>query len=76
MTNISILPLIFLKIIFFFFCCILLQVLMEATPDYLHYTEVMNIFLQIDGVEHVHNLRIWALSINKCALSAHLAIRK
>lgn len=52
------------------------QVLMEGTPNYLHYAEVMNVFLQIEGVERVHNLRIWALSINKVALSAHLAVSK
>ncbi|XP_023170791.2 uncharacterized protein LOC111599386 [Drosophila hydei] len=53
-----------------------LMVLMEATPDYMDYGEVQRTFLSIEGVEHVHNLRIWALSINKIALSAHLAIRK
>ena len=31
--------------------------------------------MQIDGVVKVHNLRIWALSLDKPALSAHLAIR-
>ncbi|XP_037708780.1 zinc transporter 2 isoform X4 [Drosophila subpulchrella] len=51
-----------------------LMVLMEATPDYLDYEEVKRTFLSIPGVEHVHNLRIWALSVNKVALSAHLAI--
>ncbi|XP_026844613.1 uncharacterized protein LOC113565754 [Drosophila persimilis] len=53
-----------------------LMVLMEATPDYMDYDEVQRAFLSIEGVEHVHNLRIWALSINKVALSAHLAIKK
>ncbi|XP_055848513.1 proton-coupled zinc antiporter SLC30A2 isoform X2 [Episyrphus balteatus] len=51
-----------------------LLVLMEGSPSYLHYAEVMEIFLNIQGVERVHNLRIWALSINKIALSAHLAV--
>ncbi|KAH8255290.1 hypothetical protein KR038_000354, partial [Drosophila bunnanda] len=51
-----------------------LLVLMEGTPNYMHYTEVLQIFQGIEGVERVHNLRIWALSINKVALSAHLAI--
>ncbi|XP_011292500.2 proton-coupled zinc antiporter SLC30A2 isoform X1 [Musca domestica] len=51
-----------------------LLVLMEGTPSYLHYAEVLNIFQQIEGVQRVHNLRIWALSINKVALSVHLAI--
>lgn len=53
-----------------------IMVLMEATPDYMDYEEVQRLFLSIDGVVHVHNLRIWALSIDKIALSAHLAIRK
>ncbi|XP_016964125.1 zinc transporter 4 isoform X1 [Drosophila biarmipes] len=53
-----------------------LMVLMEATPDFMDYEEVKRTFLSIPGVEHVHNLRIWALSINKVALSAHLAISK
>lgn len=47
---------------------------MEGTPKYLDYTDVMQTFLQIQGVVRVHNLRIWALSINKIALSAHLAV--
>ncbi|KAH8409938.1 hypothetical protein KR009_001450, partial [Drosophila setifemur] len=51
-----------------------LLVLMEGTPNYMHYAEVLQIFQAIEGVERVHNLRIWALSINKVALSAHLAI--
>lgn len=50
------------------------QVLMEGSPNYMHYAEVLEIFQRIEGVERVHNLRIWALSINKVALSAHLAI--
>uniref|UniRef100_A0A182NBF8 Cation efflux protein cytoplasmic domain-containing protein n=1 Tax=Anopheles dirus TaxID=7168 RepID=A0A182NBF8_9DIPT len=49
-------------------------VLMEGTPKYLDYTEVMQTFRQIEGVVRVHNLRIWALSINKIALAAHLAV--
>uniref|UniRef100_A0A1L8DEE3 Putative zn2+ transporter msc2 cation diffusion facilitator superfamily n=1 Tax=Nyssomyia neivai TaxID=330878 RepID=A0A1L8DEE3_9DIPT len=52
-----------------------LHVLMEGTPSYLDYTEVKATFLEIEGVMKVHNLRIWALSINKNALAAHLAIR-
>lgn len=51
-----------------------LLVLMEATPKYLDYTEILETFLQIDGVVRVHNLRIWALSVNKIALAAHLAV--
>ncbi|CRL02645.1 CLUMA_CG015788, isoform A [Clunio marinus] len=53
-----------------------LMVLMEAKPEYLDYTEIMKTFLSIKGVLRVHNLRIWALSINKVALAAHLAVDK
>lgn len=52
-----------------------LLVLMEGTPSYLEYAEVLQIFEQIEGVERVHNLRIWALSLNKIALSVHLAVK-
>lgn len=47
---------------------------MEGTPSYMHYAEVLEVFEHIEGVRRVHNLRIWALSINKVALSVHLAI--
>lgn len=47
---------------------------MEATPTFLDYTDIMEAFMQVDGVIRVHNLRLWSLSINKNALSAHLAI--
>lgn len=47
---------------------------MEGVPKFLDYTDVMQTFLQIPGVVRVHNLRIWALSINKIALAAHLAV--
>lgn len=30
--------------------------------------------MQVDGVVRVHNLRLWSLSVNKNAVSAHLAI--
>lgn len=30
--------------------------------------------MQVDGVVRVHNLRLWGLTANKSALSAHLAI--
>lgn len=50
------------------------NVLMEGIPKGFEYSQVENTFMQIDGVVKVHNLRIWALSLDKTALSAHLAI--
>ncbi|KAL1492955.1 hypothetical protein ABEB36_011112 [Hypothenemus hampei] len=49
-------------------------VLMEALPKGIDFEEVMNILTNIDGVKRVHNLRIWALSLDKIAMSAHVAI--
>lgn len=53
-----------------------LLVLMEGLPKGIDFNDVMNIFLNIEGVVRVHNLRIWALTLDKTALSAHIAISK
>lgn len=45
-------------------------------PKGVDFNNVMNTFMSIDGVVKVHNLRIWALSLDKTALAAHLAISK
>lgn len=50
-------------------------VLMEGIPRGVEFTDVLNTFLGIEGVVKVHNLRIWALSLDKTALSAHLAVK-
>ncbi|KAG8232407.1 hypothetical protein J437_LFUL013979 [Ladona fulva] len=52
-----------------------LMVLMEGMPKGIDFNKVMSTFLEIEGVVRVHNLRIWALSLDKTALSAHLAIK-
>ncbi|OXU26397.1 hypothetical protein TSAR_010714 [Trichomalopsis sarcophagae] len=52
-----------------------INVLMEGIPKGFDYSQVESTFMQIDGVVKVHNLRIWALSLDKTALSAHIAIR-
>uniref|UniRef100_A0A1A9V8W8 Cation efflux protein cytoplasmic domain-containing protein n=1 Tax=Glossina austeni TaxID=7395 RepID=A0A1A9V8W8_GLOAU len=51
-----------------------LFVLMESTPSYLDFQEIHNAFLSIEGVKSVHNLRVWALSMNTVACVAHLRI--
>lgn len=51
-----------------------LLVLMEGIPKGIDFNDVTTIFLDIEGVVKVHNLRIWALSLDKTAISAHLAI--
>ncbi|XP_068967478.1 proton-coupled zinc antiporter SLC30A2-like isoform X1 [Bombus flavifrons] len=52
-----------------------MNVLMEGIPKGFEYSQVESTFMQIEGVMKVHNLRIWALSLDKTALSAHLAIK-
>ncbi|CAB3241220.1 unnamed protein product [Arctia plantaginis] len=52
-----------------------LLVLMEGSPRNVDFQEVANTFLSLPGVVRIHNLRMWALSLDKTALSAHLAIR-
>ncbi|XP_015109420.1 zinc transporter 2 isoform X2 [Diachasma alloeum] len=52
-----------------------MNVLMEGIPKGFEYSAVESTFMGIEGVVKVHNLRIWALSLDKTALSAHLAIK-
>lgn len=47
---------------------------MEARPKGINFEEIVNILMDIDGVMTVHNLRIWALSLDKVTMSAHVAI--
>jgi len=51
-------------------------VLMEATPAGISYEVVKNTFLAVDGIKHIHNLRIWGLTTDKTALAAHLAVEE
>ncbi|KAK3511637.1 hypothetical protein QTP70_014598 [Hemibagrus guttatus] len=52
----------------------ILVVLMEGTPAGVDYREVKQKLLSIKGVKAVHNLHIWALTMNQAVLSAHVAI--
>ncbi|XP_077519513.1 proton-coupled zinc antiporter SLC30A2-like isoform X2 [Amblyomma americanum] len=52
-----------------------LTVLMEGKPSSIDFRQVLTLLAQQPGVHMVHNLRIWALSMDKIALSAHIVIR-
>jgi len=52
------------------------NVLMEGIPKGIDFLEVQKTLFNIPGVIKVHNLRVWSLSLDKIALSAHLAIGK
>lgn len=51
-------------------------VLMEGMPKGVNFGDVLETFTSISGVVRVHNLRVWALSPDKIALAAHLAVGK
>jgi zinc transporter 2 len=51
-----------------------LNVLMEGIPKGIDLLEVQRLLFEIPGVIKVHNLRIWSLSLDKIALSTHLAV--
>ncbi|XP_043993640.1 zinc transporter 2 isoform X1 [Gambusia affinis] len=52
----------------------ILLILMEGTPSGVRYSEVQDRLLTVNGVKAVHNLHIWALTMNQAVLSAHIAI--
>ena len=58
----------FILIIFIF--CIL------GVPSHVNYTQVVDDLLKIPGVKNAHSLHIWSLSVQKAALSVHIAIGK
>ncbi|KAM6959206.1 proton-coupled zinc antiporter SLC30A8 [Aplochiton taeniatus] len=52
----------------------ILIVLMEGTPGDVKYSEVKASLLAVKGVKAVHNLHIWALTMNQPIMTAHIAI--
>lgn len=49
-----------------------LHVLMEGSPDDYNTEEVYKAFMDIPGVEEVHDMHIWSISSGKHSLSAHI----
>ncbi|XP_006635706.1 proton-coupled zinc antiporter SLC30A8 [Lepisosteus oculatus] len=52
----------------------ILVVLMEGTPAGVDYNAVRDRIVTVKGVKAIHNLHIWALTMNQVVLSAHVAI--
>ena len=48
--------------------------LFPGSPPNIKFNVVQDTFLNVEGIVAVHNLRIWGLTTDKTALSAHLAI--
>ncbi|XP_029447787.1 zinc transporter 8 isoform X2 [Rhinatrema bivittatum] len=51
----------------------ILIVLMEGTPRGINYNALKQKILAVDGVNSVHCLHLWALTMNQVILSAHVA---
>ncbi|XP_037354679.1 proton-coupled zinc antiporter SLC30A2 [Talpa occidentalis] len=51
-----------------------LRVLMEGTPKGVDFTAVRDLLLSVEGVEALHSLHIWALTVAQPVLSVHIAI--
>ncbi|XP_067888282.1 proton-coupled zinc antiporter SLC30A8-like [Heterodontus francisci] len=51
----------------------ILLVLMEGAPVGLNYNAVKEKILAVNGVETMHSLHLWALTMNRVILSAHVA---
>ncbi|XP_062049164.1 proton-coupled zinc antiporter SLC30A2 isoform X2 [Lepus europaeus] len=49
-------------------------VLMEGTPKGMDFTAVRDLLLSVEGVEALHSLHIWALTVAQPVLSVHIAI--
>ncbi|KAM5248623.1 proton-coupled zinc antiporter SLC30A2 [Ctenodactylus gundi] len=49
-------------------------VLMEGTPKGVDFTAVRELLLSVEGVEALHSLHIWALTVAQPVLSVHIAI--
>lgn len=52
----------------------MLFVSVSGTPSGVKYGEVRERLYAVKGVKAVHNLHIWALTVNQAVLSAHVAI--
>ncbi|CAJ0610580.1 unnamed protein product [Cylicocyclus nassatus] len=49
-------------------------VLLEGRPNNIDFTNVFSSLEHINGVKKVHDLRIWALTMDKLAVSVHLEV--
>ncbi|XP_071956269.1 proton-coupled zinc antiporter SLC30A2-like [Antedon mediterranea] len=52
----------------------IMKVLMAASPRNLDYTNIRRTLVEIDGVESIHSLHIWSLTIGVNAIAVHLTL--
>ena len=46
----------------------------SGTPRGINFAEVREAFFQVEGILDIHNLRVWSLTMDKIALSVHIAV--
>ena len=51
-----------------------LRLVMDAVPEAIDYEKIEELIEDVDGVEEVHHIHIWALSSTINALTAHISI--
>lgn len=49
---------------------------MDGVPDGLDTDQIKSLILNVEGVEDVHHLHIWAISTNENAMTGHLVVSK
>jgi zinc transporter 2 len=45
---------------------------MEATPENIDIDDIISDLMDLKGVDEVHDVHVWALSMGKIAISAHI----
>jgi len=53
-----------------------LNLILDAVPRHINYSEIANYLKKISGVTAIHDLHIWGLSTREVALTAHLVMPK
>ncbi len=53
-----------------------IHLLMEGTPDHIDINQVISSIENIENVTNVHHVHIWQIDEQRCALEAHIVIKK
>ena len=55
---------------------VVMQLLMDGTPEHVSVPSLIESMTSIDGVEHVYHVHVWKIDEHRSALEAHVQIRK
>ncbi len=55
---------------------VVMQLLMDGTPEHVSVPSLVESMTSIDGVEHVYHVHVWQIDEHRSALEAHVQIRK